>query len=98
MPLATIANIMSENNFNAILLFLLQAMDSQFSEFNFWKEVIPDIELEINDFLSPSSSVMDLSDIDTTPSSSQEEENPQFNAFNFWKLPVPELALDISSL
>ena len=73
-------------------------MASEFTEFNFWKEVIPDVELEINEFLSPSNSIMDLSDSDTTLTSSQEEENAQFNAFNFWKLPVPDLTLDIGSL
>lgn len=73
-------------------------MASEFTEFNFWKPVLPDIELELDEFLSSGNSVMDFSDEETTHSSPTNEENAQFNAFNFWKVPVPELELDLDNL
>ena len=73
-------------------------MASEFTEFNFWKPVLPDIELELNEFLSPSNSMMDFSDEETTQNSPSNEENAEFNAFNFWKVPVPEVELDVDNL
>ena len=70
-------------------------MDSEYSEFNFWKPVIPEIDLELCDLLSADSGVMDMSDTESTTSSQYVEENAQFNSFNFWKVPVPELDLDM---
>ena len=70
-------------------------MESEFSEFNFWKPVLPDIELELSDFLSTDSVGMDMSDVESVTRSQPHEENPEFNTFNFWKVPVAELEIDL---
>ncbi|KAK2163455.1 hypothetical protein LSH36_79g05013 [Paralvinella palmiformis] len=62
--------------------------DPKFNSFNFWKPVLPDINLQLCSILE------DKMETESSPSLT-EEENPDFNSFNYWRLPVEDIDLDI---
>lgn len=64
-------------------------IQSEFNSFNFWKPCLPDIELELAEFLAEK---MELSDKSSKADFSEAgEENPEFNSFNFWRDPLPDI-------
>jgi hypothetical protein len=66
-------------------------MADSFNTFQYWRPCLPDIEDELQEFLSDSESMM----LDTS-GPEMAEENPQFNNFNYWRAPIADI--DICNL
>ena len=75
----------------------------QYNEFNFWRPVLPDIELELSQCgaLPSSDSMMEISDSLITTSNHQtkaQQDESQYNEFNFWKSPLPDIQIEFAGL